>query len=181
MVLLNNNHLIKDAIFSKKPLDELAKYIFSTITHLSSHNNYLEQLYTFLQQKPHNEISIVYYMLLPKKNISFPKNIVWQQAATITEDLHDFPIIKYAIQRLQWKIEYTNVVYSLLPPTFTLSELQETYETILGKKLDKRNFRKKILSLDFLKTSGKKHTGSSRPALLYRFKERKPRIVKMFS
>lgn len=181
VVLLNNNHLIKDTLSVEKPLDEVAKDIFSTVTHFPAYTNYLEQLYTFVQQKNYNEISIVYYLLLPKKDLSFPINLQWQQATSITKEIHDFPIIEYAIKRLRWKIEYTNVVYSLLPSTFTLSDLQETYEAILGKKLDKRNFRKKILSLDFLESTGQKRTGSARPALMYRFKKRKPLIVKVFS
>ena len=93
----------------------------------------------------------------------------------------DKEIISYAVQRLQWKIEYTNVVYSLLPREFTLSELQLTYEAILGKELDKRNFRKKILFLKLLKDTGKKRTGTvARPASVYEFRKRSPVRVKVF-
>ena len=94
----------------------------------------------------------------------------------------DRNIIKYAVQRLQWKIEYTNVVYSLIPFEFTLSRLQTTYEAILGKTLDKRNFRKKILSLGLLKKTGKILKGfKARPALVYGFRKRTPVMVKVFS
>ena len=58
-----------------------------------------------------------------------------------------------------------------MPDEFRLSELQGVYETILGEKLDKRNFRKKILSLGLLKPTGKMEVeGAHRPAMLYKFK-----------
>jgi 8-oxo-dGTP diphosphatase len=79
-------------------------------------------------------------------------------------------IIPYAVKRLQAKLSYTNIAYSLLPPEFTISELQEIYETILGSKLDKRNFRKKILNLDLIKEIGKRKAHVSfRPPKLYQF------------
>src|SRR3989304_1373996 len=56
-------------------------------------------------------------------------------------------VIGYALHRLRAKLDYSNVAYSLLPADFTLSQLQRTYEAILSRPLDKRNFRKRILSL----------------------------------
>ncbi|HEX5447971.1 MAG TPA: hypothetical protein VFW90_02100, partial [Candidatus Saccharimonadales bacterium] len=59
------------------------------------------------------------------------------------------------------------------PPDFTLSQLQEVYEVILGHQVDKRNFRKKIQSLDLIEATGQKQSGRKhRPAMLYRFKTR---------
>ena len=84
------------------------------------------------------------------------------------------------MQRLRWKIEYTNIVYSLLPKEFTFGELQKVYEAILGRTMDKRNFRKKILSLGILTDTGKKKTqGRSRPAEVYRFKSREMTYVEV--
>jgi len=60
-------------------------------------------------------------------------------------------VIEYAIQRLKWKMEYTNLSQFILPAKFTLSELQKVYEIILNKKFDVRNFRKKIDSLHIIK------------------------------
>jgi len=54
-------------------------------------------------------------------------------------------IIEYAKKRLNWKLEYTNIAKNILPAKFTLTQLQNIYETILGNPVDKRNFRKKIL------------------------------------
>lgn len=56
-------------------------------------------------------------------------------------------IIAYAYQRLKWKMEYTNIAQNILPQLFTLRDLQSVYELIFQKEFDKRNFRKKILSL----------------------------------
>jgi 8-oxo-dGTP diphosphatase len=65
-----------------------------------------------------------------------------------------------------------------LPQEFTLTELQKTYEVILEKKLDKRNFRKKITSLNMLEESNKKREGvPHRPATLYQFKKREPQFI----
>jgi 8-oxo-dGTP diphosphatase len=60
-------------------------------------------------------------------------------------------IIAYAHQRLKWKMEYTNVAKEILPKKFKMSELQKVYETITGKEIDKRNFQKKIFSLEIVK------------------------------
>ena len=74
----------------------------------------------------------------------------------------------YGLTRLRNKITYTNLAFAFLPDRFTLSDLQSTYEVIFGKGLDKRNFRKKILSLDILGADGQARRGG-RPARLYQF------------
>lgn len=76
--------------------------------------------------------------------------------------------VGYALERLRNKIQYTPAVFHLLPPQFSLSELQMTYERILGRSLDKRNFRKKFLSLNILISNGQTASGRGRrPARLY--------------
>jgi 8-oxo-dGTP diphosphatase len=78
-------------------------------------------------------------------------------------------------------LEYTNVVYSLLPKYFTFNHLQNAYEVILGQKLDKRNFRKKFLILGLIKPTNKILKGErQRPAKLYQFISRKPAELKKF-
>jgi len=75
-------------------------------------------------------------------------------------------------------MEYTDVVKSILPETFTLRELQEVYETIFDKDFDKRNFRKKILSLDLIIETNEFDTeNSKRPAKLYRFSNKELKII----
>lgn len=80
---------------------------------------------------------------------------------------HD-KIIKMGLQRLRSKVRWQPVGINLLPETFTLTELQKVYETILGRKLDRRNFRTKVLKLGVLTPDGQKRSGG-RPALRYRF------------
>jgi 8-oxo-dGTP diphosphatase len=79
-------------------------------------------------------------------------------------------ILRYAHQRLRWKLEYTALGFLLLPDTFTLGELQAVYEAVLRERLDKRNFRRKILTAGVLEETGDcRNGGLRRPARLYRF------------
>jgi 8-oxo-dGTP diphosphatase len=73
------------------------------------------------------------------------------------------------LERLRNKLEYTTVGFQLLPEKFTLTELQAVYEAILGRSLDKRNFRRKMSVLKILKPLREYRRGGQRPAQLYRF------------
>ncbi len=143
---------------------------------------YLEQLYTFgdPNRDPRERvITVVYFALIPSERIKL-------HATTDVTDAAWFPIdqlpklafdhkkiINLGIERLKSKIGYSNIVYGLLPSKFRLSELQGVYEVILGQKLDKRNFRKRMLSLGLLRATGEKEIeGAHRPAMLYQFKSR---------
>ena len=83
-------------------------------------------------------------------------------------------LAEYALARLQAKIGYSNIAYGLLPAEFTLAELHEVYEAILGRKLDRRNFRKRVLQLDLVHPLRKERRGPHRPATLYAFRRRRP-------
>jgi 8-oxo-dGTP diphosphatase len=74
---------------------------------------------------------------------------------------------------LRAKIQYTNVAYGLLGRGFTLGELQHVYEVIGGRRLDRRNFRKRILDSGLLRPLGKMRRGAHRPAGLYAFRPRR--------
>ncbi len=151
---------------------------------------FIEQLYTFdaLDRDPRGRlVSIVYYALVPEESLKINTRPDLQNPTlvpvTALPDLafDHADMVEYAITRLQSKLEYTNVVFSLLPPTFTFTELQRTYEAILERPLDKRNFQKKFASLGLIEatsemTSGDKH----RPARLYRFIDNKPTELKKF-
>ena len=79
-------------------------------------------------------------------------------------------IINYAKERLEAKLQYTNIAFSLLPDKFTLTQLQAIYEAVMGRTLDKRNFRKKFLSLKLIhETTDTWREGAHRPAVLYSF------------
>ena len=134
---------------------------------------YVEQLYTTSDPIERGSVLVVYVALLPEGILSDDLLSHMHLVEKIRSSLAEKDILSYAIQRLRWKIEYTNVVYALLPKEFTLSEMQNVYEAILGKQLDKRNFRKKILSLGMLKPTGKKRKqGVARPAETYGFQKR---------
>lgn len=150
---------------------------------------YLEQLFTFgeVKRDPHGRVvSVAYFALIPNAGLNIKTSeeylgIDWYPVEQLPKMAYDHKqILKIAVDRLQAKVEYTNIVYSLMSKEFSLSELQETYEIILKRKLDKRNFRKKILSLKLLVKSGKTKTGEAyRPAELYSFAKRVPQIMEV--
>lgn len=153
-------------------------------------NVYLEQLYTFdgSGRDPRGRVcTVTYFALVPRQDIIFASghNIqtpVFHSVRQLPRLAFDHKgILAYAIKRLQAKLEYTNAVYSLLPNSFTFNQLQKTYEAIFGKKMDKRNFRKKFVMLKLIKPTKKKSTGNrQRPARLYKFISRKPLELKKF-
>jgi 8-oxo-dGTP diphosphatase len=150
---------------------------------------HLEQLETFDEPKRDlfgRVVSVAYMALLPSEGIKLRTTgkysaVEWRQAKKAKRLAYDHDgILKTAVGRLRSKLEYTNAVWSLLPRAFTLSRLRETYEIILGRPLDKRNFTKKILALGLIvKTGRKEKRVAYRPAELYRFKERRTRIVEV--
>jgi len=87
-------------------------------------------------------------------------------------------IIDDALKHLRSEIENTNIAFQIMPEKFTLSELQRAYEIILDKKLDKRNFRKKLKELNILEQLFEtKMEGAHRPAKLYSFKEKEYKML----
>lgn len=148
---------------------------------------YLEQLYTFgapKRDKRGRSVSVSYFALVNTdachpKVTEYATAIEWHPVEKLPVLAFDHrEMIALGRERLQNKLGYTNIAYGLLPKEFTLSELQSVYESILGRDLDKRNFRKKIQALGIVKGSGKKRQqGVSRPAQLFVFAERKPRTV----
>lgn len=152
---------------------------------------YLEQLFTFdgaTRDPERRVLSVAYYSLVPPVGLALrttPKYESvqfwgWHQRPRKLAYDHD-EIADYALARLRSKVQYTNVMWSLLPPKFTLRELQIAYETVLDRSLDKRNFRKKILSLGLVRPSGELSTGGRhRPAMLYRFSSHEPELIEVF-
>ena len=153
-------------------------------------NVYLEQLYTFdkVSRDPFGRvISVAYFALIPNRGINLRTiskyaAVKWYKFKDVPKLAYDHSeIIKYAKKRLEWKVKYSNVAWSLLPEKFTFTELHNVYEAILGKKLDRRNFRKKFLALKLIKSTGKRIMwGVHRPAMTYQFKSKKPKIVDIF-
>jgi 8-oxo-dGTP diphosphatase len=140
---------------------------------------YLEQLYTFGDpgRDPRTRvITVVYFALLDSERLqvkaaSDAADVGWFSVYELPPLAFDHEqIIEYALNRLRGKLDYTTIAFNLLPEQFTLRELQRVYEIVLHKRLDKRNFRKKILATGILEDTGaKKMEGTHRPARLYRF------------
>lgn len=142
---------------------------------------FLEQLFTFSDLDDHGSVTVAYWALVDRGNTRLARRDEWQpgwsSVAEVPEALafHNDRVIDYAVTRLQNKLAYSNVAYSLLPAEFSLSQLQQAYEAMLSRPLDKRNFRKRILSLGILEPTGRyAGEGRHRPAQLYRFRERRP-------
>jgi len=85
----------------------------------------------------------------------------------------------YGVRRLKAKLGYTNIAYNLLPKTFTFAQLEGLYAAILGRPLDRRNFRRRILGMGLLRELPVKRRGRHRPAALYRFARRLPQVIEM--
>lgn len=137
---------------------------------------YVEQLYTFSHTDDHQrEIVISYLGLFSPETFrdAASTSLRWTPAmsAEVTDDI-DRMVLEYAVVRLRAKLGYTNIAFHLVPSTFTLSELQHVYESILGQQMDKRNFRRRMIASGILtKTDETRREGSHRPAMLYRFSE----------
>lgn len=146
-------------------------------------NIYLEQLYTFgdpLRHPTSRVITCAYFALIRSDDIvlSFEDNseiteVQWHPVYELPPLAFDHKeIIEYSLKRVRERLEFCPIAFQLLPEKFTLTELQKSYELILDKKLDKRNFRKKFLALSILKELDEcTKSGSKRPARLYSFNE----------
>lgn len=149
---------------------------------------YLEQLYTFgdINRDPRGRvITIAYMALINHENINIQASTdvseaKWFSIKTLPELAFDHKkILDYAIKRLRWKFEYTTVGFSMLPEKFTLGEILNLYEIVFSKEFDKRNFIKKILSLNILKPEEIKTDVSYRPPQLYSLKKEIGEIIEI--
>ncbi|MBQ3642819.1 NUDIX hydrolase [bacterium] len=160
-------------------LDDAALRILKEKTNVE--NIYLEQLYTFgdpLRYPSSRVITCAYFALIRSDDIK----LAFDTTQSITEvqwhEVYNLPtlafdhkeIIEYSLKRMRERLEFCPIAFQLLPEKFTLTELQKSYELILDMKLDKRNFRKKVLSGSVLKELDEfTKSGSKRPARLYSF------------
>jgi 8-oxo-dGTP diphosphatase len=148
---------------------------------------FLEQLYTFGDpgRDPRGRVITVAYYALAKlsdhtvRAATDAENVGWFEVRDLPTLAFDHDrIIEVAHERLRGKVRYAPLGFELLPPRFTLTELQRLYETILETELDKRNFRKKILGMDLLiETDEVQKDVAHRAARLYRFDKRKYRAL----
>lgn len=144
-------------------------------------NIYLEQLYSFAapSRDPRARvITVAYSALISAEKLKLEadanaEDVRWFSISDLPSLAFDHQeIVNYALSRLKERLETSSVAFQLLPQKFTLTELQRVYELVLGKTLDKRNFRKKILSSSILMDIGEtKMEGYHRPAQLYSFSQ----------
>ena len=144
---------------------------------------FLEQLYTFSdldETSPGGSVAATYFALVSHDRVRLAQRSAWRPAWFSMSDLpvlalHNDRVLETARRRLINKLEYTNAAYSLLPEFFTLTQLQDVFASILGRHLDKRNFRRRMLAADLLvPTNRTVKAGPHRPARLYRFASRTP-------
>jgi 8-oxo-dGTP diphosphatase len=140
---------------------------------------FLEQLYTYgaVDRDPRERVVSVAYFALVKLSAHAAKaatdaaNARWFPVSKVPKLAFDHgEILETAVARLKSKVRYQPIGFELLPPKFTLSQLQHLYEAVLGTELDKRNFRKKVLSFELLiPLKETQMLGRHRPAQLFRF------------
>ena len=168
--------------------EDTVERVLKDRTNLQSKGVYLEQLYSFSdvkRDKRSRSVAIAYMGLVDVGNsycntdeskgsfvpLSKVKNLAFDHKE----------IINCAYDRLRSKMQYSTIVKKLFRGVFTFAELQKVYEIILNKSLDKRNFRKKINSLNLLKETGDyKKEGRMRPAMLYTWETNKVDYYDMF-
>lgn len=152
-------------------------------------NVFIEQLYTFgaPERDPRGRvISVAYFALVnlsehPVKADSDARHVEWFSIKKLPQLAFDHAhVMEVAINRLRAKVRYQPIGFELLPEQFTLPQLQELYETILGvEKLNKRNFRTRILKMGILNEVGRQQNVAHRPAVLYSFdKEKYEQLVR---
>ncbi len=142
---------------------------------------FLEQLYTFgdLDPSPSDgSVGVAWFALVDPSRVRLAQRPAWRPAWWSLAELPALAfdngrVIEVARQRLINKLEYTDAAYSLLPNRFTISELQRVYEAILGRELDKRNFRRRLKTTGLVTaTAERRAEGRHRPAALHRFTTR---------
>jgi len=159
-------------------LDASAKRALADDTGVSG--VFLEQLYSFGKPERNPQarvISVAYYALVPSEQLRPTPGrnddaVGWFALDRLPALPFDHrEIVSTAHHRLEAKLDYSTIAFQFMPPTFTLTDLQDVYEIILNQQLDKRNFRKRLLASDQIEaTEEKRRDGNHRPARLYRVK-----------
>ena len=157
----------------EESLDEAASRILYNLTGLK--NIYMQQLYTFglVDRDPGARvISISYYALIKIQDID---NSIKKENAAHWRSISSLPVLicdhcqmfNQAVDELKHQIKIKPVGFKLLPEKFTLVQLQDLYEAIYQKNIDKRNFRKKILSMNLLQKMDEKEKETSKKGAYY--------------
>jgi 8-oxo-dGTP diphosphatase len=167
-------------------LDEAARRELFASTGISK--AYLEQLFTFgdpSRDPRAHVVSVAYMALIADARIAAApggkyQDGRWFEVSALPALAYDhLQMAQYALGRLRAKLEYTNIACNLLPETFTFAELEALYAMILKRPIDRRNFRRRILSMGILRRLPATRRGAHRPAALYSFARRDPQVVEM--
>ena len=169
-------------VHNNEPLLEAVKRELKEETNVAV--NYLEQLYTFgdniYRDSRNRVISVAYFALIDSARTAIKAdtdadNVQWFAVGEIPPLAFDHTeIVTLAITRLKAKLTYQPIGFDLLPPEFLFSDLENLYCTILEKEIDRRNFRKKIMSFGFIEETDKfSEKKGGRPAKLFRFNKGK--------
>jgi 8-oxo-dGTP diphosphatase len=157
-------------------LDDAASRILRKLTGLES--VYMKQLFSYgdVDRDPGARvISVAYSALITIRDISRElaeqNGVHWRSISRLPDLIFDHPVmVKKALADLHSQVKVKPIGFELLPEKFTLVQLQDLYEAIYQRKIDKRNFRKKILSMDILeKLEEKEKETSKKGAYYYRF------------
>ncbi len=167
-------------VTKNESIDDAAKRILNQLTGLT--DVYMEQLYTFgeVERDPGARIISIAYFALIKINASdleLVKNhgATWIPISSMPGLIFDHEaMVERALKKLQIRARTQPIGFELLPDKFTIPQLQGLYEAIYNKALDKRNFRRKLLTMDLLEKQEEKEKESSRKgAWYYRFDQKK--------
>lgn len=170
-------------------IDDAAERILYELSGLR--DLHMQQFHTFGEVNRHPQgrvITVAYYALIRINGQKELKPITHYARRAFWHPVNDLPklafdhteIFKTGFNTIRNSLHHQPIAFELLPEKFTLTQLQSLYEAVLNKKLDKRNFRKKMLSYGFLKELDEKQKGVSyRAAKLYKFDRRK--YAKIFS
>ncbi|MBO4906053.1 MAG: NUDIX hydrolase [Bacteroidaceae bacterium] len=170
-------------------LDAAAHRVLNELTGI--HNVYMEQVGAFgsvHRDSGNRVISVAYYALLNMDKVdnalSHVHSAYWENVSTLPKLLFDHrEMVEMALHKLRGRIQRQPVGFQMLPSLFTLTQLQQLYEAILGEPLDKRNFRKRVYEMPFIeKTPEVDKQTSKRGAALFRFNDleyRKELIFKL--
>ena len=168
-------------------LDDAARRQLRSTTGLDC--AFLEQLFTFgdPSRDPRAHVVSVAYMALisDRSRVAQPSDKYgtggWFEVPGQLPPLaYDHSLMAdYALSRLKAKLAYTNIAAFVLPKSFTFKELEDLYAAILGRSLDRRNFRRRITTMGLLKKLPTKRLGPHRPADLYSFQKQTLQVVQM--
>jgi len=167
-------------------LDDAARRELQASTGLTE--PYVEQLFTFGDptRDPRTHVVSVAYMALvddPAAVRSCSRKYTtgrWFEVSGLPPLAYDHSLMaQYALGRLESKLEYTNIACHLLPRTFTFAQLEDLYALVMRRPLDRRNFRRRILSTGLLRRLSKERRGRHRPAALYTFARRSLQVIEV--